>query len=135
MEIDARLLQFGGSLIAILVLAWLALALRLGPRPKLVGHHDAAQAAGEVQDGFAAVESAVAADGSAAVLRDPVGKIMVLKEHGTHFAGRVLTASARASIEGNTLSIDSGERRFGAVTLNIEAPQAWADAINRLGKR
>lgn len=133
MEIDPRLIQFGGSLVAIIVLAWLALALQLGPKPGLENAQQAANAASEVHDGFVPVESAVARDGSAAVLRDDAGQVMLIKTHGTKFAGRILSSSASATVSDTMLVIDTGEARFGQVTLDLDSPDGWADAINRLG--
>lgn len=132
------LLQTAGSLVAIFALAGLAWWMRLGGAPVLDNEAAVRRAAGEVVDGFAPVAIAVAQDGQAALARDAGGRIMVIKRHGNHFAGRVLGARARAAIRRNpagpALEIDCGEARFGKVNIDLPEAQAWADAINALNR-
>ncbi len=135
MEIHPLLLQTGGSLVAIMLLAWLAFALKLGGRPKLTSHNEAAHAAGEVADGFAPIESAIARDGAGALLRDAAGQIMLLKPHGAHFAGRILSEEASATTRRDMVIIDTGEARFGSVQLALNDAETWVAAINQLGRR
>ncbi len=135
MEIDPLLLQFGGSLVAIVLLAWLASALKLGGKPKLANHSEAARAAGEVADGFAPIESAIARDGAGALLKDAQGQIMLLKPHGVHFAGRILSEEASATTSDTMLIVDTGEARFGSVRLALDDADIWVAAINQLGRR
>ncbi|MGJ8606306.1 MAG: hypothetical protein ACSHXH_19510, partial [Marivita sp.] len=94
MDIPQQLLQFGVSLIAILVLAGLAWSLKLGGKPTLKSDDDVRGAAGEVEDGFAAQRISIARDGKAAMAADTEGRIMVIKRHGNRFAGRILTSAA-----------------------------------------
>lgn len=126
------LLQFGGSLVAILLLAGLAVALKLGGKPTLADEAAVALAAGEAEDGFEVDRVAIARAGDAALARDPSGRIMVLKRHGNKFAGRILTAQASAREEVDALIVDPREARFGAVRLALSDASYWADAINRL---
>lgn len=130
------LIQFGGSLLAILVLAALVWAMRLGGKPLLAGDADVARAAGEAVDGFEPVRSSIARGGEAALARDTHGRIMLIKRHGNKFAGRVLTSSATVCEEVDALVIrcgpDADSARFGAVRLALDDPAYWADAINRL---
>lgn len=126
------LLQFGGSLVAILVLAGLAVALRLGGKPTLADEAAVALAAGEVEDGFEVSRFSITRDRSAAMVRDPSGRIMVLKRHGNKFAGRILSPSASAREEVDALIVDPREARFGNVRLSLADASYWADAINRL---
>ena len=132
MEIPALLLQFGGSLIAILALFFVARALRLGGKPQLEDESQVQACAGEVEDGFDAQRVSISRDGAAALARDADGRIMVIKRHGNRFAGRILTRSAKVREEVDGLIVDAGEVRFGPVRLSIEDPAYWADAINRL---
>ena len=131
------LLQTAGSLVAILALAGLAWWMKLGGSPALDSEDAVRRAAGEVEDGFDPV--AVDFDGKAALARDAQGRIMVIKRHGNRFAGRVLGPQAKAAVREElsrrALQIDSGERRFGAVFLDVPAPETWADAINRVKTR
>ncbi|MDJ0979515.1 MAG: hypothetical protein QNI87_13390 [Erythrobacter sp.] len=132
MDTDTILLQFGGSLIAILALAGLATLLRLGGRPSLSDETAVTKAAGEVEDGFETSRVSIARDGAAALARDPDGRIMVIKRHGNKYAGRVLTPAARGLEEVDALVVDTGETRFGPVRLSVSDAPYWADAINRL---
>ena len=130
------LLQTTGSLVAILALAGLAWWMRLGGTPALDNEDAVRRAAGEVEDGFDPV--AADFDGKAAIARDAQGRIMVIKRHGNRFAGRVLGPQAKAGVWEDpgyrALHVDSGERRFGAVFLDIPAPETWAEAINRVDR-
>ena len=126
------LYQFAGSLIAILVLAGLAVLLKLGGRPQLTDERSVAAAAGEVEDGFEPVRISIARDGACALARDDQGRIMVIKSHGNKFAGRVLTSAASVREEVDALIVDPHETQFGRVRLTLSDAPYWADAINRL---
>lgn len=134
MDIHPQILTFAGSLIAIFALAGLAVLLRLGGTRKLTNTEEARLAAGEVLDGYEPSRIALDKDGAGAVMIDEAGKIMVIKTHGNQFAGRILTASASARTAGDTVTINSGESRYGNVTLRILDATSWGDAINRLSE-
>ena len=127
-----QLIQFLGSLAAILLLAAIARGFRLGPAPALKDESDARRAADEAVDGFAPLEIALDAQGRGAVMSDAQGRILLLRPHGTHFAGRLLTARAKAWVEGETLVVDTAERRFGAAHLEVADPQAWVQRIEAI---
>ncbi|ANK12202.1 hypothetical protein [Erythrobacter neustonensis] len=131
------LVQTAGSLVAILALAGLAWWMKLGGSAALDSEEAVRRAAGETLDGFDPVESAF--DGKAAITRDAQGRIMVIKRHGNRFAGRVLGPQATAGVWQDpghrALRIDSGERRFGVVFLDIPAPETWVEAVNRVKTR
>ncbi|MBD2843393.1 hypothetical protein IB285_14120 [Erythrobacter sp. KMU-140] len=135
MEIHPQILIFAVSLAAIVALSGLAVLLRLGGEASLADEGDAIQAASEVQDGFDAVDLAISEDGAGAVLSDAQGQIMIIKRHGNRFAGRLLGPGADAVAEGTLLTVNSGERRFGSITLHHPNAASWADAINRLKNR
>lgn len=128
------LLQTAGSLVAILALAGLAWAMKLGGMPRLDSEAAVRRAASEVEDGFIPVALARDAEGAAALARDAGGRIIVIKRHGNRFAGRVLGPAARARLEDSpgefNLIVDPGEPHFGKVFLTLPDPQAWAEAIN-----
>lgn len=132
MEIHPLLLQFGGSLVAILALAFLARSLKLGGTPALRDEDQVREAAGEVEDGFDATRVSIARGGHAALARDREGRIMLIKLHGNRYAGRILTGAARVQEKVDSLEIDCGEARYGKVSLALEDAGYWADAINRL---
>ncbi|GMN02290.1 hypothetical protein MTsPCn3_10200 [Erythrobacter sp. MTPC3] len=133
MNIHPQILIFAVSLAAIFALTGLAVMLRLGGQPLLSSSDDARRAASEVVDGFDPSRLAIAKSGDAAILQDSAGGVMVIKRHGNRFAGRILTAGAKADCDGDRMSIRTGERQFGTVTLEVNDAAAWADAINRLG--
>lgn len=129
MEIPPALLQFVGSLAAIAVLAALAWWLRLGPARRLESEADARREASEALDGFEAVDIALDRDGRAGLLRDARGQVLLLRQHGAHFAGRVLTPAAHARIDGGALVVDTAERRYGGVRLELDEPSVWLQHI------
>ena len=132
MGLTPDLLRFAGSLIAILLLAGLAWSLKLGPQRQMDSDEAAREAAREALDGFEPVALARDREGRAALLRDADDRLLLIRQHGTHFAGRLLRENASARIENGTLIVDSGERRYGAVRLAIADAEAWRDAIARL---
>ena len=127
--------QFAGSLIAILALAWIASRLKLGGDARLASSEDIARLADEVASGFEPVDFSIDASGKAAILRDPAGRIMVMRRHGSHFAGRILSASATASQDDGRLLITSGEKRYGDLILHVEDAPAWVQAISAINQR
>lgn len=137
MKDSPELLQFLGSLVAIVALAGIASWLGLGGRPKLDDDDGVRHAAGEAVFGYEPVAIARDLEGRGVIMRDANGRVLLLKPHGNRFAGRILTSAARARVWSDlgktSLEVDCGERRFGTVHLEIEQPEAWADAINRLG--
>jgi hypothetical protein len=136
-ELPKLVIETAASLVAILALTGLALWMKLGGTAALADDAAVRRAAGEVEYGFAPVAITRDAQGQAALARDGEGQIMVIKRHGNRFAGRILGSSARATIwrdPGHTdLEVDCGEPRFGTVFLALPDPEAWAEAINRLG--
>ncbi|MEL7446397.1 MAG: hypothetical protein AAGK02_11385 [Pseudomonadota bacterium] len=129
---EIQILQFAGSLAAILILAALAWALGLGGKANLSDADSVQRAANETLDGFRVVESAVDAQASAALAKDHAGRIMLVKRHGNRLAGRILGNKAHAAMEGGKMYVDCGEPYFGVVELDLIEPGPWADAINKL---
>ncbi len=132
MDVHPLLLQFGGSLLAILVLAGLAVMLKLGGKAAMQDEAGVARAASEVEEGFEPARTSISRAGEAALARDAAGRIMLIKRHGNKFAGRILTPAARVREEVDGIVVDPGETQFGAVRLSLEDAAYWADAINRL---
>ena len=132
MDVPPLLLQSVGSLIAIFALYWLARSLKLGDKPVLDGESAVRDAANEVVDGFDAQRISITRGGGAALARDGLGKIMLIKRHGNRFAGRLLDSMSSVREQVDALIVDSGEAQFGEVRLSIDDPDFWADAINRL---
>lgn len=129
MNIPPDLVQFLGSLVAILLTGLLAYWLRLGPPPLLENEDEALVAAEAAMPSFEPTEVALDRDGRGALFRDRAGRILVLKPHGSHFAARVLATGARAEQLDDGLLISTGERRFGGVKLRLQDASAWARAV------
>lgn len=132
MDLPPALLQFTGSLAAILALAGLAWWLKLGPAPRLADVESAHAAADQAVSGFEPVAISLDHEGHGAIMRDAAGRILLLRPHGGHFAGRILTGQALARVEDRTLIIDTAERRYGAARLQVDDAAAWVQAIEAL---
>ena len=141
MEVHPLIIQFGGSLLAILALFVLARWMKLGGRPALDNEEGVARAADEVIDGFETEASIRDDAGNAAIARDADGRHILIKRHGNKFAGRLLDHHAWAKSwrddhpDGRRrprILVDSGDRLFGKVTLFTDEPETWAEAINTL---
>ena len=132
-SLPPQLLQFAGSLVAILVLAWIALRLGLGPGPRLECEAHARRAFEEAFPGYMPTEVALDRKGAGAIARDDAGRIFVLRPHGSHFAGRQLTAAARVGEDAGALVIDTAERRFGSARLELADVSRWVQALEDMG--
>ena len=130
---NAELLQFGGSLLAILGLAWLAHRLGLGGDTRIRDEAHLRELAEEALYGFEPVDLAIDRSGMGALARDAEGRVMLLRRHGAHFASRLLDNHLHVRLDRNLLEVGTGERRFGRITLDLgdQAP-AWAASLRRL---
>ncbi len=136
MTIPPMVLQTSGSLAAILALAGLAWWMKLGGAPLLGDDDTVRRVAAEVEDGFTPVAIARDREGRSAIARDVEGRVMVIKRHGNRFAGRVLDANARATLNIDlgeaVLVVRTGQTLFGDIYLAVDDPQAWVATINRV---
>lgn len=129
----AQLLQFGGSLLAILALAWVAARLKLGGDLRIRDAEHARELAEEALCGFEPVATVIDRAGYGALLRDAAGRVLLLRRHGAHFAARLLDSHAHARLDRNFLTVATADRRFGSVTLDLgENAQYWAASLRRL---
>jgi hypothetical protein len=128
-----QLVQFGGSLVAILLLAWLAHKLGLGGDLRIRSEEQARELAEEAVSGFVPVDIAVDRAGYSAIMRDRAGRVLLLRRHGSHFAGRLIEKRPEARLDQGFLTIHAEDKPFGAVTLNLgRAAQEWAASLRRL---
>lgn len=111
----AQLIQLGGSIVAILLLAGFARWLKLG-ESRIGNEDDARRFAEEALAGFVAGRALVSGDGNAALVEGQ-GTVAVLKRHGAKVAVRRLVPPLRVyeAVEG--AMVQTGERLFGPVTL------------------
>lgn len=132
---ESQLLQLGGSLVAILALAGIAWALKLGHPPRIEDADHAKALAVEADTAFAPEQAVVCEGGGAAMLADARGRIMVLRRHGVHFAARVLEPGAQAQVEDGALTVIPTDRTYGPVTLQLgERAQSWAARVDAVSK-
>ena len=126
-------LQFGGSLAAVLALAWLAAKLGLGGDPRLRDPDEARRLADEAVCGFDADEVALDRAGIGALLRDREGRVMLIRRHGVRWVARLLDSHAGVRLDRSFLEIATGERGFGTITLDLgEQAQVWAGSLRRI---
>ncbi|MFN3515862.1 MAG: hypothetical protein ACK4YM_01740 [Novosphingobium sp.] len=129
----AELIQLGASLVAILALAGLVRWLALGNDVRITSEDHARALAAEAVYGFAATDLALDRAGIGALLRDDQGRILLLRRHGAHFAGRLLDSHAFARLDRNFLTIGAGEKAFGQITLDLgDKAQVWASSLRHL---
>ena len=113
---NAQLIQIGGSIVAILVLAAIAWALKLGGGT-IADESQAMEDAEAILSGFDAERAVLAEDQKAAVVHGRDGSVALLKIHGSQVAGRRLHPPLDARLSPEGLIIGSGEKRFGSVLL------------------
>lgn len=129
----AQLLQPAISLASILGLAWLARQMGLGKDVRIRSADHARQLASDAVCGFEPTDLALDRAGIGALLRDNQGRVLLIKRHGAHFAARLLDTHADARLDRNFLTIGSGERTFGQVTLDLgDKAQVWAGSLRNL---
>lgn len=121
-------LQLGGSLVAIVALAGIAWALRLGGAA-LAGPDAARQIAEDLLPGFDAHAAWVAPDGETALVLG-TGDAALVRRHGARFVARPGTITGYAA-DTRTATLDIGEAKPAIVTLDAGADAAL---LSRLGE-
>lgn len=129
----AEILKLAGSIAAILFIAWLARFLRLGGDVRIRTEEQAREIANETLCGFDPVEIAIDRAGIGALMRDASGQHLLVRRHGVQWAGRLLDRHSESRLDKNFLTIGTGEKTFGAVTLNLgEQASHWAAGLRHL---
>lgn len=122
--------QLGASLAAILALAAVAHWLKLGGDVRIRDEDHARDLADQFVCGFAPVDIAIDRARIGALMRDAQGRHVVIRRHGAMFAGRLLDGHSHARLDRNFLTIGTGERMFGTITLDLgDAAQSWAAGL------
>ncbi|WP_397591372.1 hypothetical protein [Sphingorhabdus sp.] len=129
----AELLKLAGSIIAILFIAGLARFWKLGGDVRIRSEQQAREIAQETICGFDPVEIALDKAGMAALMRDANGRHLLVRRHGVQWVGRLLDHHNEARLDQNFLTVGTGEKTFGSVTLNLgaQAP-VWAAGLRHL---
>lgn len=128
-----ELAKSGVLLLAILGLAGLAWWLKLGGDVRIRDEAHARKLASEAFYGFAPVDIAIDRAGIGALLKDADGRQMLLRRHGAMWVGRLLDSKVEARLNQEFLTIGTGEKTFGNITLQLgEAAQVWAAGLRHL---
>jgi hypothetical protein len=117
----------GGSLAAVLFLAWVARVMGLGGDARLT-RDDALRIA--ANEAFEPADAIIDRAGIAAIVRDARGRHMLIRRHGVNFVTRMLRAPLDARLDQKQLTLGSGERAFGRITLDLGDQAAiWAAGL------
>lgn len=129
----AELIKLAGSIIAILFLAWLARHWQLGGDVRIRSEEQARSIADDIICGFDPIDIAIDKAGIGALMRDAKGRHLLVRRHGASWAGRLLDNHSETRLDQNFLTVGTGERTFGTVTLNLgERAQYWAAGLRHL---
>lgn len=83
--------------------------------------------------GFKPVAVALDRAGIGALLKDGEGRQMLIRRNGANFVGRLLDRHVVARLDRNFLTIGTGERTFGTITLDLGPDaQYWASGLRHL---
>jgi len=131
--VTAELLKLAGSIAAILFIAWLARFWKLGGDVRIRSEEQAREIAQETICGFDPVEIVIDKAGMAALLRDAEGRHLLVRRHGVQWAGRLLDRHNDSRLDKNFLTVGTGEKTFGSVTLNLGSQAShWAAGLRNL---
>ena len=120
-------LMLAGSLVAVLLLAAAAKWLGLGGDIRL--DRDRARRIAE-DEGFVPSDLILDRSGIGAIARDAGGRHMLIRRHGVHFVTRMLHAPLDARLDQTMLTLGTGERTFGRITLDLGDQAAiWAAGL------
>lgn len=129
-----ELAKLAGSLIAVLAVAWLVGAMKLGGEARI---RDAAQAirlADEAEVGFGGCDVALDKAGFAAIVRNAGGRQMLIRAHGVQFAAREISADFGGRLDKDFLTLTPPEKSFGSVTLHLGRDAGlWASRMREVG--
>jgi hypothetical protein len=128
-----ELAKLGGSIVAILLLAWTAKRMGLGGDVRIRDEDHARALADEAICGFEPVDVVIDKAGLGALMKDAAGRHLLIRRHGAQFAGRLLDGHAKSRLDQNFLTIGTGEKTFGHITLNL-GPEAqyWAAGLRHM---
>jgi hypothetical protein len=121
------------SLVLVVALYGFACALRLGGDVRIADADHAAQLAAAAIPGFVAEEITLDRARIGALVRDRAGRVMLIRRHGARFVGTLITSHVGIRLDRHTLTLETGDRRFGALTIDLGADaQVWAASLRRL---
>jgi hypothetical protein len=125
--------KLGASIVAILALAWTAKRMGLGGDVRIRDEAHARALAEEAICGFEPVDLVIDKAGLGALMKDASGRHLLIRRHGAQFAGRLLDGHAKSRLDQNFLTIGTGEKSFGKITLNLGSEaQYWAAGLRHM---
>ncbi len=128
-----ELAKLGGSIVAILLLAWTAKRMGLGGDIRIRDNDHARRLAEEAICGFEPTDIVLDRAGIGALMKDASGRYLLIRRHGAQFVGRLLDGHSDSRLDQNFLTIGIGEKSFGKVTLNLGADaQYWAAGLRHM---
>jgi hypothetical protein len=128
-----ELVKLGGSIIAILLLAGTAKRMGLGGDVRIRDEDHARQLADEAICGFVPVDIILDKARIGALMKDAQGRHLLIRRHGAQFVARLLDGHAKSRLDQNFLTIGTGDKSFGNVTLNLGAEaQYWAAGLRHM---
>lgn len=128
-----EMVKLAGSILAILLLAWTAKRMGLGGDIRIRDEDHARRLADEAICGFEPTNIILDRAGMGALMRDALGRHLLIRRHGAQFAGRLLDGHSDSRLDQNFLTIGTGEKSFGKVTLNLGAEaQYWAAGLRHM---
>lgn len=128
-----ELAKLGGSITAILLLAWLAGRLKLGGDVRIRDEAHARALADEAICGFEPVDIIIDKAGIGALMKDAQGHHMLIRRHGATFVARLLDRHSESRLDHGFLTVGTGEKSFAKVTLNLgKDAQHWAAGLRHM---
>ena len=107
------------SFAIILAVTALVRGLRLG-EVRLQSRAQACDWAAKNVPFFAPVDAIISEDGQGALVCDAAQQIVLIKRHGSKFAGRLLTRPLDIERKGPIWCVGSGDRQFGWVSMQFD---------------
>jgi hypothetical protein len=121
------------SLLAVLALGWFARWLGLGSDVRIEDEAHARRLAFEGQYGFDARYAAVDLAGYSALVKDELGRHVLIAKKGNGFITRMLRPPVEGRLDQKFLTIDVQEPDVAPVTLNLgEDAQYWAAGLRHM---
>jgi hypothetical protein len=123
------------SLVMILALYGLARLLGLGGDQRIADTAHAADLARAALPGFEPVQITLDRARIGALARDQAGRVVLIRRHGARFVGNQLTSHQGIRLDRTMLTLETADRAFGALTIDLGAEaQVWAASLRRLGE-
>ncbi len=108
----------------------------LGGDPRIADEMHARTLADDAIYGFDVQAVALDRARIGALVRDSHDRVMLIRQHGSHFAAREITSHAGIRLDGRFLTITTQDKRFGTITLDLgDQAQVWAASLRRLGSK